>query len=148
MPTPIAAWWRIWTDAAQTGLRVWETMAASAVVIDQRMPVIDAGLRNPWTADHVELTAMVTEKAQAFAKAGDLAGARHDGDAGAVAAGDAGHVVDHRRRARAFAHADRGGQRPGDAAGGGDDRCRRPRADPDPCEGDGECEATAHTPKR
>lgn len=71
MPTPMTQWWQIWTDAAQTSLRLWETMAASAVVIDRRMPMIDAGMRNPWTADHVELTGMVTEKAQAFAKAGD-----------------------------------------------------------------------------
>ena len=71
MPTPMTAWWQIWTDAARTGLQFWETMAASAVVIDRRMPMIDAGMRNPWTADHVELTGMVTEKAQAFAKAGD-----------------------------------------------------------------------------
>ncbi|KQM62336.1 MULTISPECIES: hypothetical protein [unclassified Sphingomonas] len=71
MPTPMTAWWQIWTDAARSGLQVWETLAASAVVIDRRMPMIDAGMRNPWTADHVELTGMVTEKAQAFAKAGD-----------------------------------------------------------------------------
>ncbi len=71
MTTPITAWWQMYADAARTGLRVWETMAASAVVIDRRMPMIDAGMRNPWTADHVELTGMVTEKAQAFAKAGD-----------------------------------------------------------------------------
>ncbi len=71
MTTPILSWWRIWADAAQTGMRVWETMAASAVVIDKRMPMIDAGVRNPFAADHVELTGMVTEKAQAFAKAGD-----------------------------------------------------------------------------
>ncbi|WP_288414287.1 hypothetical protein [uncultured Sphingomonas sp.] len=71
MPTPMTAWWQIWTDAARTGLQFWETMAASAVVIDRRMPLIDAGMRNPFTADHVELTGMVTEKAQAFAKAGD-----------------------------------------------------------------------------
>lgn len=71
MPTPMTAWWQIWTDAARTGLQFWETMAASAVVIDRRMPMIDAGMRNPWTADHVELTGMVTEKATAFAKAGD-----------------------------------------------------------------------------
>ncbi len=69
--TPMLAWWQIWADAAQTGLRVWETMAASAVVIDKRMPMIDAGMRNPFTADHVELSGMVTEKAQAFAKAGE-----------------------------------------------------------------------------
>lgn len=71
MPTPMTAWWQMWTDAARTGLQFWETMAASAVVIDRRMPMIDAGMRNPFTADHVELTGMVTEKAQAFAKAGD-----------------------------------------------------------------------------
>lgn len=71
MPTPMMAWWQIWTDAARTGLQLWETVAASAVVIDRRMPMIDAGLRNPWTADHVELTGMVTEKTTAFAKAGD-----------------------------------------------------------------------------
>ena len=71
MPTPMTAWWQIWTDAARTGLQFWETIAASAVVIDRRMPMIDAGMRNPFTADHVELTGMVTEKAQAFAKAGD-----------------------------------------------------------------------------
>lgn len=71
MTTPMTTWWQIWTDGAKTGLRLWETMAASAVVIDRRMPMIDAGMRNPWTADHVELTGMVTEKAQAFAKAGD-----------------------------------------------------------------------------
>lgn len=71
MPTPMTAWWQIWTDAARTGLQFWETMAASAVVIDRRMPMIDAGMRNPFAADHVELTGMVTEKAQAFAKAGD-----------------------------------------------------------------------------
>ncbi|MDJ0276391.1 hypothetical protein QLH51_06215 [Sphingomonas sp. 2R-10] len=71
MTTPMTAWWQIWTDSARTGLRLWETMAASAVVIDRRMPMIDAGMRNPWTADHVELTGMVTEKAQAFARAGD-----------------------------------------------------------------------------
>ncbi|KQM85453.1 hypothetical protein ASE67_13675 [Sphingomonas sp. Leaf23] len=71
MQTPMTAWWQIWTDAARTGLQFWETMAASAVVIDRRMPMIDAGMRNPWTADHVELTGMVTEKATAFAKAGD-----------------------------------------------------------------------------
>ncbi|WP_294328559.1 hypothetical protein [uncultured Sphingomonas sp.] len=71
MPTPMTAWWQIWTDAARTGLQLWETLAASAVVIDRRMPMIDAGMRNPWTADHVELTGMVTEKATAFAKAGD-----------------------------------------------------------------------------
>ncbi len=69
--TPMLSWWRIWADAAQTGMRMWETMAASAVVIDKRMPMIDAGMRNPFTADHDELTGMVTEKAQAFAKAGD-----------------------------------------------------------------------------
>lgn len=71
MPTPMTACWQIWTDAARTGLQFWETLAASAVVIDRRMPMIDAGMRNPWTADHVELTGMVTEKATAFAKAGD-----------------------------------------------------------------------------
>ncbi len=71
MTTPMLSWWRIWTDAARTGLKLWETMAASAVVIDRRLPLIDAGLRNPFTADHVELTGMVTEKAQAFAHAGD-----------------------------------------------------------------------------
>ncbi|KQM96720.1 hypothetical protein ASE78_12230 [Sphingomonas sp. Leaf25] len=65
------AWWQMWADAAQTGMRFWETMAASAVVIDKRMPMIDAGMRNPFTADHVELSGMVTEKAQAFAKAGE-----------------------------------------------------------------------------
>jgi len=65
------SWLQIWSDAARTGLRFWETMAASAVVIDRRMPMIDAGMRNPFTADHVELTGMVTEKAHAFAKAGD-----------------------------------------------------------------------------
>ncbi|KQN79953.1 hypothetical protein [Sphingomonas sp. Leaf62] len=71
MTMPMTLWWQMWTDAAQTSLRLWETMAASAVVIDRRMPMIDAGLRNPWTADHVELTGMVTEKTQAFSKAGD-----------------------------------------------------------------------------
>ncbi|WP_156349074.1 MULTISPECIES: hypothetical protein [unclassified Sphingomonas] len=68
---PMLAWWQIWADAAQTGMRFWETMAASAVVIDKRMPMIDAGMRNPFTADHVELSGMVTEKTQAFAKAGE-----------------------------------------------------------------------------
>ena len=71
MPTPMTAWWQIWTDAARTGLQFWETLAASARDIAHRMPMIDAGMRNPWTADHVELTGMVTEKATAFAKAGD-----------------------------------------------------------------------------
>lgn len=70
MTTPFFAWWRMWTEAAQTSVRLWETIAASAVVIDRRMPMIDAGLRNPWTADHAELTGMVTEKVQAFTLAG------------------------------------------------------------------------------
>jgi hypothetical protein len=71
MAAPMTTWLTLWSDAARTGMRMWETMAASAVVIDKRMPMIDAGMRNPWTADHVELTGMVTEKAQAFAKAGE-----------------------------------------------------------------------------
>ncbi len=70
MTDPMLAWWRMWTDGAQTAVKFWETLAASAVVIDRRMPMIDAGLRDPWTADHGELAGMVTEKVQAFTQAG------------------------------------------------------------------------------
>lgn len=52
--------------AAQLASDLVETMTRARSVIDARMPMIAAAWTNPFTADHRELTRMVTEKTSAF----------------------------------------------------------------------------------
>jgi hypothetical protein len=66
-----------WTDAWKLGASMWanslalqETAIASQSVIDHRSKTIDAAVRNPLTADLVELNRMMPEKITAFGKAG------------------------------------------------------------------------------
>ena len=74
--SPFDAWFASWRGAtalATAGWRVAETMIASAEVIGHRSGAIGAALRDPWSADHPELQRMVSEKMEAFARAGLIA---------------------------------------------------------------------------
>lgn len=55
---------------AQTGVRMVETLSASADVIASRGATIGAALRSPLDADHAELGRMVPEKLEAFSRSG------------------------------------------------------------------------------
>lgn len=71
--SPFDTWSRMvsagWSMAT-IGLRAGETLVAADSVIRHRGAAIDAALRNPLTADHAELSRMVSEKAEAFGSAG------------------------------------------------------------------------------
>ena len=60
----------LWTNWLRAGRLVGETIEASQTVIARRGETIADAARDPFTADHAELTRMVTEKGAAFAKAG------------------------------------------------------------------------------
>ncbi|MDO6414107.1 hypothetical protein Q4F19_06920 [Sphingomonas sp. BIUV-7] len=47
-----------------------ETVSSAHSVVVARLPTIADAMRQPWTADHVELSKMVSEKTSAFAVSG------------------------------------------------------------------------------
>ncbi len=55
---------------AQTGVRLVETLSASADVIASRGATIGAAMRSPRNADHAELGRMMPEKMEAFSHSG------------------------------------------------------------------------------
>lgn len=65
-----AGLWRSGMEAAQTGLRMTEMLAASAEVVESRCGTAAAALRDPLHGDYRELARMVPEKVEAFARAG------------------------------------------------------------------------------
>lgn len=71
MFNPFDAWSRmaaVGFAMQQTALRATETLVASNNVIEARLGVIDAALRDPRNADHGELLEMSTEKVAAFSR--------------------------------------------------------------------------------
>ena len=56
--------------ATATWLKLYETMAASAEVIEARRPVIEDAMRTPSDANRTELWGMGAEKVEAFGEAG------------------------------------------------------------------------------
>jgi hypothetical protein len=71
--SPFDTWSRMvsagWSMAT-LGLRAGETLVAADSVVRHRSAAIDHAMRNPLAADHTELTGMITEKAEAFGRAG------------------------------------------------------------------------------
>jgi hypothetical protein len=59
-----------WQDIATTGRRIAEIASASGDVIGSRSATIIEAVASPATADHAELTRMVTEKVSAFSQSG------------------------------------------------------------------------------
>lgn len=55
-------------EAFQATARVMETSAASQSVIGARLPMISHAMSNPLSANHSELSRMVTEKVEAFGR--------------------------------------------------------------------------------
>ncbi len=71
--SPFDLWaglWRSGMEAAQTGWRMTEMLAASAEVVESRCGSAAAALRDPLHGDYQELARMVPEKVEAFARAG------------------------------------------------------------------------------
>jgi hypothetical protein len=67
-------WFGLWTapwEMARTGAAIAETAINAQQVIAARMPMIAGAFANPWTADHQELTRMVTEKVSATHRSAD-----------------------------------------------------------------------------
>jgi hypothetical protein len=70
----------VMASAIENGMTLWmwpltaarlasdwaETLTSAQTVVDARMPMISAAWTNPFTANHNELTRMVTEKTSAF----------------------------------------------------------------------------------
>lgn len=80
-------------DMMATGVKVAETMRNSGTVVEARMPLIWEAMVSPFTANHGELSLMVSEKVGAFGKSANL-GAR----AGkSVLAGHDANMADFRR---------------------------------------------------
>lgn len=77
MPSsPLRPWFDLWSagaDMAQYWLRVGETAAAAAEVIESRSHSIAAACRDPLTGDYQELGRMVPEKIDAFWQGGAAA---------------------------------------------------------------------------
>ncbi|WP_404713801.1 hypothetical protein [Sphingomonas sp. MMS24-J13] len=70
---PFASWSRMMAASfqlAQTGVRMVETLSASADVIASRGATIGAAMRSPRDADHAELGRMIPEKLEAFSRSG------------------------------------------------------------------------------
>lgn len=61
-----------WSDMMKAGQLVGETLDASQSVIASRSETIAEATRNPLKADTRELSMMVAEKSQAFAKSGAI----------------------------------------------------------------------------
>jgi hypothetical protein len=57
-------------EAAQTAVRLMETAVATQSVLAVRLPIISAAASNPFSADHRELSLMVSEKVDAFGRSG------------------------------------------------------------------------------
>ena len=73
MSTMMGNAWAIWMwplKAAQLGNDLLETASRAHSVISARLPMIEEAMRSPWTADHQELSRMVTEKVSAFGASG------------------------------------------------------------------------------
>jgi hypothetical protein len=66
----VLQFWALPLQMAKLGNDMAETAMGAQRVIKARMPVIEAAMRNPLTADHAELGLMVTEKVRAFRKSG------------------------------------------------------------------------------
>ncbi|WCT72612.1 hypothetical protein PQ455_13345 [Sphingomonas naphthae] len=64
------ALWSWPLQMAKLGSDMAETAVGAQRVVGARMPVIEAAMRNPFTADHAELGLMVSEKVAAFGKSG------------------------------------------------------------------------------
>jgi hypothetical protein len=70
-PPMLAAWARLWTlpaACADATLRFYETVALAPIIMQARLPIIQAGLVDPWTADYVELNRMMSEKIDAWSQ--------------------------------------------------------------------------------
>ena len=73
--------WALWTwplKAAQLGSDLMETVSGAHSVIATRLPMIEEAMRDPWSADHQELSRMVTEKVAAFGASGRAAATASD----------------------------------------------------------------------
>ena len=73
MIDPFASWSRMTAASfqlAQTGVRMAETLSASADVIASRGAAMGVAMRSPLDADHAELGRMVPEKLEAFSRSG------------------------------------------------------------------------------
>lgn len=62
-----ALWFWPWT-MAQANIALFETAASVPSVLGARLPMISDAIRNPWTADTVELNRIVSEKTEAFGR--------------------------------------------------------------------------------
>lgn len=62
-------WWDAWVEGWTTAVRFAETITATPVVVNRRLLLIEAAMRNPSVADHVELCTMVSEKVEAWSLA-------------------------------------------------------------------------------
>ncbi|WP_041392058.1 hypothetical protein [Sphingobium sp. SYK-6] len=85
----------LWLDMVRTGMDIAQTISGTQNVVMARLPVIAAAFHSPLTADHRELSLMVSEKVDAFGKA-SVARARDDAsirDAWSANARDMGRLA-------------------------------------------------------
>lgn len=67
-------WFGLWMapwEAARTSVAIAETAMNAQQVIAARLPMIAEAFANPWTANHRELSRMVTEKISASHRSAD-----------------------------------------------------------------------------
>ena len=121
--------WVEWQRLMRAGTMMSETFLASQEVVGHRGKTIEGAISNPLTADHAELSRMVTEKGMAFGTAGASLARdwwRMQGEIGAQAIAIGQMMMGRVPSARATHAMLSRGQRLGSAALASSNRAMRP----------------------